>query len=315
MGAELLQAYEPLVIWMGLGLLIGARLPRLLPRLLGRLLYWVGVPIQVLALTRRTSFEAALSLSSLVTVGVLGVGLLLAWVLVQRQPIRDERFEGSFLLSAMLGNVGFIGLAVAPALIDPAFQGWLVLYSVTHNLTGTYGLGVVVASRFGASHHHSSLAGSVAHLLTVPSLWAFALGMLLHGVPFPEAIDQGLQSALGVVVAGALLLGGLRLRQIDGLRSLRQALPPALIKVVALPLITGCLLGLAGLSGDSRLALVLQAGMPTALGGLILAEEYDLDRNLIASSIVLTTLGLFLTIPLWLLLFGGRFNPQWLLSF
>jgi len=112
-----------------------------------------------------------------------------------------------------------------------------------------------------------------------------------------------------------LLLGGLRLRQIDGLRSLRQALTPALIKVVALPLITGCLLGLAGLSGDSRLALVLQAGMPTALGGLILAEEYDLDRNLIASSIVLTTLGLFLTIPLWLLLFGGRFNPQWLLSF
>ena len=46
------------------------------------------------------------------------------------------------------------------------------------------------------------------------------------------------------------------------------------------------------------------AGMPTAFAGLILAEEYELDRELIASSIVLTTGTLLLTIPLWLVLFG-----------
>ena len=46
--------------------------------------------------------------------------------------------------------------------------------------------------------------------------------------------------------------------------------------------------------------------MPTAFAGLILAEEYDLDRELIAGSIVLTTAMLLLAIPLWLLIFGER---------
>jgi len=46
--------------------------------------------------------------------------------------------------------------------------------------------------------------------------------------------------------------------------------------------------------------------MPTAFAGLILAEEYDLDRELIASSIVLTTAMLLVAIPLWLLIFGDQ---------
>jgi len=71
-----------------------------------------------------------------------------------------------------------------------------------------------------------------------------------------------------------------------------------------MPLLVGILTPFAGIGADARLALVLMAGMPTAFAGLILAEEYELDRELIASSIVLTTGILLLTIPLWLVLFG-----------
>ena len=46
------------------------------------------------------------------------------------------------------------------------------------------------------------------------------------------------------------------------------------------------------------------SGMPTAFAGLILAEEYDLDRELTASSVALSTGALLITIPLWLTLFG-----------
>jgi predicted permease len=50
--------------------------------------------------------------------------------------------------------------------------------------------------------------------------------------------------------------------------------------------------------------MVLMSGMPTAFAGLILAEEYELDRELIASSILLTTFVLLMVIPVWLLIFG-----------
>ncbi len=50
--------------------------------------------------------------------------------------------------------------------------------------------------------------------------------------------------------------------------------------------------------------MVLMSGMPSAFAGLILAEEYNLDRDLIASSIIISTVLLLLMLPLWVLLFG-----------
>jgi malate permease and related proteins len=80
------------------------------------------------------------------------------------------------------------------------------------------------------------------------------------------------------------------------------------LKVLVLPGLVGIGTTLIGLPTDSRLALVLMSGMPTAFAGLILAEEYDLDRELIASSIVMTSVLLLLIIPLWIILFNRTYS-------
>jgi hypothetical protein len=97
---------------------------------------------------------------------------------------------------------------------------------------------------------------------------------------------------------------GIRLGQIQGWKSFQLALVPAVLKVLVLPGLVGIGTTLIGLPTDSRLALVLMSGMPTAFAGLILAEEYDLDRELIASSIVVTSVLLLLILPVWLVLFN-----------
>jgi len=55
-----------------------------------------------------------------------------------------------------------------------------------------------------------------------------------------------------------------------------------------------------GFSGDPRLVLVLMSGIPTALSVLVLAEVYELDRDLLGSSIAIASVGLLLALPLWL---------------
>ncbi|MFQ3626347.1 MAG: AEC family transporter [Cyanobacteriota bacterium] len=215
----------------------------------------------------------------------------------------DLSRRGSFLVSAVLGNTGFVGLAIAPSLIAEPYLGWLVFYSVTQNVVGTYGLGVWLASIYGRSHGGKAWWVHLRDVLTVPSLWAFGLGMLTRTIALPSGVEVVLYGALWwVIIPAALLLMGLRLRQIHGWRSLKGAIAPALLKVIALPVGVAGLATLLGLSAEPRLALVLMSGMPTAFAGLILAEEYDLDRELIASSIVLTTAMLLFTIPVWLLL-------------
>lgn len=213
--------------------------------------------------------------------------------------------RGSFFLSAMIANTGFVGLAVAPIFVSDRYLSWIVFYSITHNVVGTYGIGVLIASYFGRSGQVRLGWTQVRDVLTVPSLWAFVVGMATRSLPFPGYGESALQLSVWVVIPVALTLMGMRLGQLNGWSSLRWAIAPTVLKVILIPGLVGLAMTALGLPPEPRLAMVLMAGMPSAFAGLILAEEYDLDRELIASSIVLTTGLLFLTIPVWLLLFGA----------
>ncbi|KJH71473.1 AEC family transporter [Aliterella atlantica] len=327
------------IFWTSLGVLL-FRLEFLplkenLPQLLGRSLYWVGVPLQILALARRSDFTQAVWLPPAITLEVLLLGMGLAilslyllkqlayWQksrltsqlqLADRQrtyqlPIvskllpQQRSGKGSFVLASMLGNTGFIGLAIAPAFVDSAYLGWVVLYGVTHNILGSYGLGVVLASYFGRQTQKNQWWMQLRDVMCVPSLWAFAIGYFSRHLEFPPSIEWGIQTSLLFVIPGAFLLIGMQLSKLQGVKSFYPVIIPAVLKMLVLPALAGVILTYFGITGDARFALVLMSGMPTAFANLILAEEYNLDRQIAASSIVLTTVGLPLTIPLWLFLF------------
>lgn len=218
----------------------------------------------------------------------------------------DKPRQGSFVLSSMISNTGFVGLAIVPAFVSAPYLGWVVFYSVTHNVVGTYGVGVFIASWFGRSFHAQSRWQQLKDVATVPSLWAFLLGYISHPWPFQPLAETALQRSVWVVIPLALVLMGMRLSQLNGWDSLRLAVVPTLLKVLVLPGIVGAVAIACQIPTAACLVLVLMSGMPSAFAGLILAEEYELDRELTASSIALSTGALFVTIPLWLILFGGN---------
>lgn len=318
MADSLFHAYGPLLFWTGLGWLTFRFLPDTLPRLLGRSLYWVGVPLEILALARQTHFTTQLGVAPLITAFALIAGLLLSWLSIQvvqrstpadppgllSQMLTDRPPQGSFMLASMLGNTGFVGLAVVPVFVDTPFLSWLIFYSVTQNVIGTYGLGVLLSSYFGRPEQPNRWWTQVRDILTVPSLWAFVIGSASQSVALPDWLESSLQGVIWLIIPLALALMGMRLSQLQGWKSLRLAIVPMSLKSIAMPLLVGLVSTLLGLTGDARLALVLMAGMPTAFAGLILAEEYNLDRELIASSILLTSIALVGTIPIWLVCFG-----------
>jgi len=137
MSDTLVQAYLPLFFWTGLGLLSFRWLPDGFPRFLGRSLYWVGVPLQIFTLARQTHFSERVELAPSMVIFSLLSGMGLAWVGLQlvRQMSYDLSAEpaahaalnegwhdparrGSFVIASMLGNTGFVGLAIAPSFID-----------------------------------------------------------------------------------------------------------------------------------------------------------------------------------------------------
>jgi malate permease and related proteins len=336
------------LFWTSVGLVIFQFLPDSLPKKFGRLLYWVGVPLQVLALAHSSDFANAPWLPPLIVVVVLVLGLLTSILCLRglkqarsscleaRRPqailAADAAFlitpqtstarfnsllvgifssawpkyrpsRGSFILSSMLGNTIFIGLAIIPSLVNPSYLGWIILYGVAHYLLGSYGVGVFLASYFGQNRQNNHWSTQCRDVLTVPALWAFAIGLMSQPIHYPDIMNWGLQMARLTGVPAVFVLLGMQLGKFRGVQGLQTALVPATIKMLVLPLVAGLGLTLFGLHGDARLTLVLMAGMPTNSANLILAEEYNLDRQLAAGSILISTIGLPLLLPLWVTIF------------
>jgi malate permease and related proteins len=194
-------------------------------------------------------------------------------------------------------------MAIAPSLIHPDYLGWIVIFGIVHYLMGSYGLGVALANHFGSSSSSKTWLSKLMHLMRVPTLWAFGLGLLAHSIHFWPWIDGVLAFSLKTGVPAVFLLFGMQLGKLRRGRSLNVSIFPALIKMILVPILAGIGLTVLGLPHDARFAMVLMTGMPTNSANLILAEEYHLDSQLAAGSILMSTIALPLMIPLWITLF------------
>ena len=272
---------------------------------MGIALYWVGVPLQLFVLARHTEFSDTPYIPY-VAIATLVLSWLLALIGWQfaKQPHSDRSSLGSFILATMLGNTGFVGLTLTTSLASSAYADWAVLYSLASNVAGNYGIAVFIASYFGKSDVKPPWWKLLLDVATVPSLWAFAIGWYTRPFGLPEAIESGLDATIWVTIAFALSLVGLRLGKIEKWESLKPAAIAAFLRVGIVPLAIGLGATMFGLRNDPRLILTLMSGTPTGLSVLILAEVYNLDRDLLISTIAFSFIGLIFMLPIWIVFFG-----------
>lgn len=338
MGLEnLFKLYVPLVSWVGLGLLLGWQLPKSVPLSIGKFLFWVGVPLSIAVFLRQADLSASVWVAPFTCwlAISLGAGLAALWIrsstklsmsMVAEESATDSRSEsppcwrqrlgewlgserlhrppsqGSFLLAAMIGNTGYLGYPVTLTLVGPEFFGWAVFYDTLGSTLGAYGLGVMLAARFGSSRLG---AGQLWRALLInPALWSFWIGLALRPVALPASIEQGLKAVGWGIIALSLLLLGMRLSQLTSWRNLHQATVSLAIKMLIVPLTLGLLLPLLGITGLPKLVLILQMAMPPAFATLVIAEAYNLDRELTVTTLALGSGLLLLLLPLWLWLFA-----------
>jgi malate permease and related proteins len=296
---------------------------------LGRILYRFGLPLQIFAIAHQTKIVEGIWFPPLITISVLLLGLTLASLnlfygkqlghfisignieikilslfsdrpkQVSLEIPQHSPGKGSFILASTLGSTGYLGLSIVPVFVSSVYSGWAVLYSITQILFGSFGMGVLLANYYGNSEKQIVWSIQLQQLLKVPALWAFLVGWCSRGVDFSWAIDAGLKIAILLVIGGAFLLTGIQIQEIKKVNCLNWAIIPTLLKMLVIPGLTGLCLTLFGFTGDARLSMVLMSGMPTANTNLILAEEYNLDRQVTASTIALSTILLPVMVLVW----------------
>lgn len=289
-----------------MGFILGRKLPDSVPTRVGQGLFWVGVPISIVAFLRQADLSGQIWIAPAIAYLAILLGAFLAWCGMKGQAYftkttHHKTTQGSLFLAAMMGNTGYLGYPITLALVGQEYFAWALFYDMLGTLFGAYGFGIVLASHFGGNiRNYGQIAKS---LLINPALWSFGFGLLFRDVPLPQFWESSLQTLAWIVVALTLGLIGMRLSGLDSWHRLPQAGISLTIKMLIVPLVIGSLLPLLGVTGEPALVIVLQMSMPPAFATLVIAETFNLDRDLAVTSLAVGSIVLLITLPLWMWLF------------
>ncbi len=279
--------------------------------------YWlgryIGVPVNPLSDVVFNALSPSLVFYSLYTSTVDGgefVLLFLAVVIFQfvmvgiaRLALRNHGTSAieraNVMIAAACLNAGSYGLSLVAFAFDGEVLSRAVIVFVA-NMTLNYTLGVYIAS-----HGRSSALGALREVTKTPAVYAVILAFTLRGLaielplPLDRSVDQLGQAAIPMM----LLVLGLQLGQSATVDRVRLLVTGVWIKLLLAPAVMTGLVLLLGLDGPARVALIIQAGMPTAVITIVFTNRFRLDPNLGLNLVMATTLlsPITLSVLIWVL--------------
>ncbi len=202
----------------------------------------------------------------------------------------------------MAGNTRYLGFPIVLVLIGQNNFGWAVFYDLMSSMIGAYGLGIIIAACCGKQvQSYSSVSLTI---LKNPALWGLVLGLFFRQIPLNEHLETSLSNFSWIVLTLSLTLIGMRLAKFSlSWKHFRLTSISLIIKMLLVPLLLGLGLSLLGIDSSVRLLIVLLSAMPPAISTIIIAENYNLEKQLTITTIVGGSILLPFTLLLWLKLF------------
>lgn len=223
------------------------------------------------------------------------------WLITRFIRVGPRRL-GAAMLGIAFANVTYLGLPVLEHTFGPWSRALVIQIDLFASLPMVLTLGVYIARHYGDKHPHDEHKSPLRALHTNPPLMAalLALGFNLSGTTMPGWLDQPLNTLADAVIPLMLIALGLGLNwSAWHWRNLPLGGLVLLSKLLLMPLF-GVWLGLGlGFGGDKLAALVMEAGMPSMLLGVVYCDRFRLDTGFYAMIVALTTACSLLTLPIW----------------
>lgn len=253
-------------------------------RSLGRLLFYLATP----SLVFRSLYTTEVDLGTMQQVAIVAAAVSIlsgaaGWLVGFDQPRRERM---AIVLTSAISNNGNMGIPICFfAFGEIGLALGTLYYVVSSFLNNTVGVAVASAGK-------ASWKTALLNSLKVPVLYAAILGLLLNqmGGEIPTPIFRAVDLMANMAVPGMLMLLGIQLRASPLFQGQAVIWQSSFIRLVAAPILALLLCIWLAVGGVERDVLILQAAMPTAVMGAVLATEYDTAPHLVAAVIFMTTI-------------------------
>ena len=274
---EILKLIAPVII-IALAGFVFRRYRKIEPKTLADLIIYLGSPCLVLTQLSTQRMElgeiSAIALSAIFV--ILAIGLITYFVSRSFKlalPI-------SLYLPIMFMNSGFIGFPLAFFAYGKPGLNYAIIYDAANAIL-LFTLGIYIISKEKGR----------LQFLKIPFIYAAALGLFFSftGIKLPSYIFSPLSLLGSTVIPLALFMLGCHLAEAR-IYSWKLPLIASLMRLGF-----GLLLGLIaaflfGLHGTAAKIVILLSSLSSAISNVAIADEYDRDPELVASTIALSTL-------------------------
>jgi predicted permease len=267
-------------------------------RALTDLVFYILLPALVLDVIWRAPLNQSSLFISLLAASAVASGLAIVWFLLRYIDCSPKQ-KGVLLLASAFPNATYLGLPVLDQVMGPATRATVLQYDLFACTPILLSLGMLIARHYG---DNKTELHPLKALSKVPPLWAVAVGVMLNfsGFAQPNFIHTILATLAGGVVPLMLIVLGMSIRwQSLHLRLLPLLMPVIITSLFLVPLVVLTLSYFLGLSSYLMQQVVIVAAMPTMVFGVVISERYQLDTELYASAVTVTTLFSLITLPLW----------------
>ena len=289
------------------GFFLGKKTPKI-SEYIARPLIRFGIPLSVMGLLLKEGIDINLIKSAFLAFSIIGFLI----VLINICPIFKKRLPNYTLqLAGLIGNTSFLGIPIAMALLP----------SQTINFTIGFDLGTTLfAWIFGPFFlQEKSLDNNIPHikgllnaLINSPASRGIIGVLLAYIFQINEILGNFLWIPARIVIALAIIIVGARLGLITNQNGKFFDLDEEIkfsifLKLFILPFIIFLVSKLLDLDFNQSSAVILQAGTPTAISTILMAEAYRIKQKIASKILFTTTLISIVTIPL-LKVFINIFN-------
>lgn len=286
----LLTNVMPMTIMIAIGIVL-EKIFHLDIKTLSKLNFYLFSPAMIFTLL----YETAIAAEMIGRVLLFFIMFMFLQYMVVEAVVRLRGYSPS-MKSAMRNSVLFYNSAnYGIPLNQLAFAGnketlgvQILIMMVQSLIPNTYGV-------YSVNAHKTSMKQVWKTILGMPVIYVIPLAFLLRifHVPIPAPIQTPLDYVSSAFIGTALLTLGVQLGQMEWKVSRSLAIDVSisgLLRLVGGPLLAWAVVSLMGIQGITAAALIVSSAVPTSLSSVLLAVEFDNEKEFASQSVFISTL-------------------------
>ena len=229
------------------------------------------------------------------------IGFLI--ILINYFPIFKTRLPNySFQLAGLIGNTSFLGIPIAIALLPTSTINFTIGFDLGTTLFAWI-FGPFFLQKKGGSNTKLNFKELLKAILNSPASRGIIGVLIVYLCGLEGVLGDYLWIPARIVIVLAIVIVGTRLGIItnnkDRFSNFDKGIKYSIIiKLLILPLIVYFVSKILNFDLNETSAVVLQAGTPSAVSTILMAEAYKTNQKIAATILFTTTLISIITIPI-----------------